>query len=120
MDLLKAQELVDERITAEIANMNGKWGPVSDRTDITQGQFFEAAMAQGDALYDRRNGIEGSFDDEPEIYPQQWEGFRDYGSDFANLAVMAAFCQQEMLRLALSGEDTTRLDRPVEALEEVA
>jgi hypothetical protein len=111
LDFLDATNLVEESITAEIANMNAKWGPVSQRTDILDGQFFEAMLAQADATFDRRNGEPDAFDVPPEVFPQNWSGFRDYGSDFANLAVIAAYAQQEMLRLAMFGQDTTRLSR---------
>ncbi len=68
-------------------------------------------MAQLDALFDRQNNEPGAFDSPPEIFPQDWSGFRDYGSDVANLVVAVAFLTQEIKRKLIAGEDHTRLAR---------
>ena len=87
MDVFEAERLTDELISAELAKQNQMWGRMNERADISQGQLFHAGIAQIDALFDRQNGEPDAFASPPEIYPQDWSGFRDYGSDIANLVV---------------------------------
>lgn len=95
----------------EMIRQNRMWGPTSERSDVAQGQLMRAGMAQLVSLGARQNGNELAFVVTPGIYPQDWSGFRDYGSDVANLAVAAAFLLQEMARKIQAGEDRTRLSR---------
>lgn len=111
MDITQAAQTADELVSAEISLQNEKWGDLNERADATKRQLMHAAMAQLDALFDRHCGVEDAFDSPPEIYPEDWKGFRDYGSDVANLVVAAAFLLQEIKRLVYLGEDTTRTSR---------
>ena len=111
MDVFEAEVLADELISAELAKQGQTFGPMAKRTDILNGEFQHAGMAQLDALFDRQNGEPGAFDSPPEIYPQDWSGFRDYGSDVANLVVAVAFLTQEIKRKLIADEDYTRLAR---------
>src|SRR5579864_2622622 len=107
-----AGALADEIIAKEVAGQDKMWGLANDRADSSQGQLLKAGIAQGVALIYRREGHTDAFTDgKPEFYPADWSGFRDYGSDVANLAVVAAFVRQEMKRLIANGADTTRLSR---------
>ena len=81
MDVFEAEVLADELISAELAKQGQTFGPMAKRTDILNGEFQHAGMAQLDALFDRQNGEPGAFDSPPEIYPQDWSDFRDHGSD---------------------------------------
>jgi hypothetical protein len=113
LDILEAERLADRLIATEIAKQDELWGKLNERPDTSKGQLMRAGMAQLDALYDRHNGAEDSFDpnDAPMIYPEDWSGFRDYGSDMANLVVTKSFLPQEVKRKLLNGEDHTRLAR---------
>ena len=46
-----------------------------------------------------------------ELFPADWGGFRDYGSDIANLAVVGAYVENEIKRRLLNGESTYRAPR---------
>jgi hypothetical protein len=111
LDVLEAQRLAEELITAELAKMNQMWLGVDQRTDVDNGELFCAGVAQLDAVFDRRNGEPAAFDSPPEIYPEDWSGFRSYGADVPNIVVGIAFLTQEIVRLLVNGEDYTRLAR---------
>jgi hypothetical protein len=111
LDVLEAERLADELITAELAKQNQMWGRTNERVDVSKGELFHAAMAQQDALWCRQLGDKDAFDDAPLIYPEGWSGFRDYGSDVANLVVAIAFLTQEVKRKLMNGEDYTRTSR---------
>jgi hypothetical protein len=108
---LVAGERADELIATEVAGQDVMWGAANERADSSQGQLLAAGLAQLEALRVRRDGREDAFDYVPPVYPHDWSGFRDYGSDVANLVVAAAFLRQEIKRLIASGADTTRLRR---------
>lgn len=95
----------DELIASEVARQNAMWGPENERADATQGQLLEAGMAQLEATYAE------DFSEVPFIYPDDWSGFRDYGTPIANLVVAAAFIRQEIARRLRLGEDYTRKSR---------
>lgn len=78
---------------------------------LHEGQLLRAGLAQLEALLLRRDGEADAFGAAPNIYPADWSGFRDYGSDVANLAVAAAYIRQEIKRLIAQGADTTRTSR---------
>lgn len=101
----------DRIITGEIERQDAMWGVANERADSAKGQLFRAALAQQIALHNKIIGIPAAFDKAPAVYPSDWSGFRDYGSDVANLAVAAAFIRQEIKRLIASGADTTRKSR---------
>jgi hypothetical protein len=111
MDVFEAERLTDELISAELAKQNQMWGRLNERTDVANGELMHAGMGQLDALFDRQNGGDDAFEDAPAIYPEGWSGFRDYGSDVANLVVGVAFLTQEIKRKLLAGEDYTRIAR---------
>ncbi|ARQ95284.1 hypothetical protein [Bradyrhizobium phage BDU-MI-1] len=111
MDVEAAERLTDELITAELSKQNAMWGRTNERADISKGQLMHAGMAQLDALHERHLGVEEAFIESPLIYPEDWSGFRDYGSDVANLVVAVAFLTQEIKRKLMAGEDYTRTSR---------
>lgn len=114
MDHAEAGRKADEIIAKEVSGQDKMWGFANERTDSNNGQLLAAGLAQAHALYERR--VDGApIDDKnlPSCYPEGWSGFRDYGSDVANLAVAAAFIRQEMKRLIAAGADTTRTSRNV-------
>jgi hypothetical protein len=107
----QAGDNADAIIAGEVARQDKMWGVSNDRADSANGELLNAGIAQGFALLGKRNGDTTAFDAAPPIYPPEWSGFRDYGSDVANLAVIAAYVRQEMKRLIVAGADTTRKSR---------
>ena len=113
MDHAAAGREADKIIAGEVDRQDKMWGVANERTDSAKGQLLGAGLAQLEALYERRAGNLDAFKLPSTSYPNDWNGFRDYGSDVANLAVAAAFIRQEMKRLIASGADTTRTSRNV-------
>ena len=111
MDAIAAERAALDFITKELVRQNEMWGPANERVDVSNGELFQAGVGQLDAVFDRRNADETAFDEPPQIYPENWSGFRSYGGDFANIGVGVTFLIQEMKRLAMNGEDLTRLSR---------
>lgn len=107
----KAGLAADDIVSSEVARQDAMWGRVNERADISKGQLLSAGLAQLVALQERRDGEPDAFGTPPTEFPPDWSGFRDYGSDVANLAVAAAFIRQEMKRLIAAGADTTRKSR---------
>lgn len=108
----------DELIATEVAVQDRMWGDANERADSTDNQLIAAAAAQVSAIWaaltmpDEPGGREGAFEVAKEnYYPKDWDGFRDYGSNVANLVVAAAFIRSEIKRRILLGEDTTRAKR---------
>jgi hypothetical protein len=97
------------KVQAEMERQNRMWG--IGRPDHANGELTYAAIGQLVALADRQDGDETSFDKVPADFPPNWSGFRDYGSDIANLVVAAAWLQQEIARKLRAGEDDTRTSR---------
>lgn len=102
---VRAAQLADDFIAAECAKQDRP-----DRDPENTGQLMRAGMAQLDALYARRMK-QPAFHETPAIYPEGWSGFRDYGSDVANLVVACAFLRREITRLIASGASTDRNKR---------
>lgn len=104
-------------IAKEIEGQDKMWGATNDRADATLGQLLNAGLAQAVAIRDTRSEHQmanraGCFDNaKREFYPADWNGFRDYGSDVANLVVAAAFIEQEIKRLIADGASTYRAPR---------
>jgi hypothetical protein len=115
MDHFEAGRKADIFIAAEIGRQDRMWGVSNDRADSTKGQLFDAARAQLSGLATRRAGLYGAFDVVPPMYPDGWSGFRDYGSDVANIVVAIAYLRQEAKRLITGGADTTRTSRDPQA-----
>lgn len=114
MDIDTAERLADNLIFQEIAKQDKMWGRINERADTSKGQLLQAALAQAGATHNRINGDAAAFDTTPGIYPADWSGFRDYGSDIANLVVAIAYLRQEVKRKLLNGEDRTRTSRKPE------
>lgn len=112
MDVNEAGKKADELIAAEVALQDKMWGAANERADSSRGQLFRAGLAQQIALHNKTIGFPNAFDNPPPLYPADWSGFRDYGSDVANLVVAVAFLRQEIKRKISNGEDTTRAKRP--------
>jgi len=110
-DYITAAQDADAIIAGEVARQDQMWGVANERADSTQGQLLRAGLAQLEALLLRRDGEANTFGGAPNVYPADWSGFRDYGSDVANLAVAAAYIRQEIKRLIAQGADTTRTSR---------
>jgi len=111
MDITTAGHKADNLIFAEILKQDKMWGDANERADASQGQLLRAAIAQQYALLARQMGHDNAFDNPSTIYPADWSGFRDYGSDVANLVVAVAFLRQEIKRKIAAGESTERLAR---------
>lgn len=97
------------KVQAEMDRQNRMWG--IGRDDHTKGELMYAAMSQLEAVALRQDGEADAFNEPSHLYPENWSGFRDYGSDVANLVVAAAWIQQEIARKLRAGEDDTRLSR---------
>jgi len=100
----------DNLIAREVGRQNAIWGQTQSREDVGEGQLFDASLAHMMGSAAVRGGshymVGASF------YPPGWTGYRDYGSEVANLVVAAAFIRQEIKRLISEGADTTRKPRP--------
>lgn len=111
---ISAGAKADELIAGEVAIQDKMWGIGNDRADAVKGQMQDSAMAQIGVVALKRQGVSSEvavrlcYDD---FYPKDWDGFRDYGSDVANLVVAAAYLRNEIKRKIGAGEDTTRLKR---------
>jgi hypothetical protein len=102
----------DMLIQGEVERQDRMWGVTNDRADVKHGQMTRAAAAQLEALMRRQtSGLSISSEHPPAVYPEDWSGFRDYGSDIANLVVGAAYLRQEIKRKLRAGESTERLSR---------
>ncbi len=118
VDYIEAGQKADELIAREVAGQDKMWGVANERTDSQSGQLLKAGLSQMLALQARRDDPEKKWADrfcstDRLPYPSDSGGFRDYGSDVANLVVAAAFIRQEIKRLIANGADTTRLSRTV-------
>jgi hypothetical protein len=113
-DLTAAGLLADQLIASEVTIQDKMWGEGNDRADALKGQMQDAAMAQIGVVVLKRQGAPSETAVnlcKEEFYPSDWDGFRDYGSDVANLAVAAAYCRSEIKRKIAAGEDTHRAKR---------
>jgi hypothetical protein len=111
MEQADAGEQADILIETEVSIQDRMWGDANERADSENNQLLAAGLAQLIALNYRVHGDTGAFDTVPSVYPEGWDGFRDYGSNVANLVVAAAFIRSEIKRRILLGEDTTRAKR---------
>lgn len=106
-----ARELID----AEIAKQDAMWGDMNERADVSNGQLLAAGIAQAHAVRlaseNPEMRAEMFLDAQEAFYPQDWSGFRDYGSDIANLVVAAAYIHNEIKRRLLMGESHYRAPR---------
>jgi hypothetical protein len=115
MDVHAAASEAKSLVAAEVERQNAMWGDLNERADVAHGQLLFAAMAQGQLVLCRAHGGLSDEDALAEakvlFYPDDWSGFRDYGSEIANLAVMAAYIENEIKRRLLKGESTYRAPR---------
>ena len=100
----------DTLIDIEVERQDQLWGAAQDRKDVGDGQLFDAAFAHFVGISSERAGLPHTLGFG--FYPEEWTGYRHYGSEVANLVVAAAFIRQEIKRLLLEGADTTRTPRP--------
>jgi len=110
-DFASAGQTADSLILNEIERQDKMWGVANERADTSNGELLLASLAQAIAVGAKRDGMTDAFDSPPDVYPKDWSGFRDYGSEVSNLVVAAAFLRQEIKRLIASGADTTRTSR---------
>jgi len=113
-DAIEAGYLADKLIASEVAIQDKMWGVGNDRADATAGQMADAAMAQIGVVALKSRGVSSDVavaHCKDDFYPKDWDGFRDYGSDVANLVVAAAFLRSEIKRKLAAGEDYTRAKR---------
>jgi hypothetical protein len=101
----------DRLVNAEVQNQNRMWGPTYERADSNNRELMLAGISQLVALDMKQRGDKAAFSVPPLGYPETWSGFRDYGSDIANLVVAAAFLHQEIARKLRAGEDYIRTPR---------
>ncbi|SHG90831.1 hypothetical protein [Bradyrhizobium erythrophlei] len=110
----EAAELSRQLVDGEVLLQTKMWGETNDRADISQGQLMGAALAQIYAvgITEFSDTRESAFDQaEMEFFPADWGGFRDYGSDIANLVVAAAYLRNEIKRRLMNGESSHRAPR---------
>lgn len=100
-------DIVRDAIDGELARQDRMWGNLNQRADISNKQLLRAGAASLDTA------MVGPFSATPDIYPKDWSGWRDYGSEFSNLGVAVAFLTQRMRQLVREGESTFRASRDV-------
>lgn len=110
-----ADRLADALIEAEVAKQDDMWGDANERSDASKSQMLDAATAHCVAVrvteiggVDRSSAFQRAGE---QIYPKDWSGFRDYGSDVANLVVAAAYLRNEIKRRIRNGDSTYRAPR---------
>jgi hypothetical protein len=118
----RADSLIGDEV--RLQEQDKMWGLSNDRADVTKDQMIRAATAQVIIVVEkgeiRRTHIDNTNlimdkrmpalleDIRETVFPPGWSGFRDYGSDIANLVVAAAYLRQEIKRRIMLGEDETR------------
>lgn len=107
------QPYAQDLIAAEVERQDAMCGASNERADVSGGQMMEAATAHiiFVAQCDGGDEREKVLADTAEFYPEDWSGFRDYGSNVANLVVAAAFLQQEIKRRLARGDSYDRKSR---------
>jgi hypothetical protein len=114
---ITAGRRADKLIAGEVQLQDAIWGVANDRANVRGGEMLLAATAQL-TLVRAKAVVRPELWPEVErqclrnIYPKDWTGFRDYGSDIANLVVAGAYIRQEIKRKLMLGEDATRSSRP--------
>lgn len=106
----KAMELTRSEVNVQMK----MWGKNNERADSVKREMMAAAMAQLDLVAIKSAGLrsrEAVKIAKADFYPENWDGFRDYGTDVANLQVAAAFLISEMARLLIAGQDFERAKR---------
>jgi hypothetical protein len=107
-------------IDTEMMKQDQMWGVANERADVSKQQLMKAASAQIILVGKReQDGIVPGSEQEQQlvefvrqmVYPEDWDGFRSYGSAIANLVVAAAYLQQEIKRRIAAGESLERTSR---------
>jgi hypothetical protein len=115
MDVKEAASLARNLIDSELLLQNKMWGDTNDRADISKGQLLHAAQAQTELVNStayERMGDESALEfAKSRHYPKDWSGFRNYGSNVANLVVAAAYLQNEIKRRLMNDETSYRAPR---------
>lgn len=128
-----AGDLADGLIRTEIQVQDMMWGDANERADTSKGQLLAAGITQAFAVQSEAGRQRALRDNNPldpmlplakmhtredvftaarnTFYPPKWNGFRDYGSDVANLVVAAAYIRNEIKRRIADGESITRSKR---------
>ena len=108
-----AGDIADTLIEMEVSIQDKMWGDANERADAAGNQMTHAAVAQLVLAAAKHSGVpsETATKVARDFYPTDWDGFRDYGSNIANLVVAAAFIRSEIKRRILLREDTTRTKR---------
>jgi hypothetical protein len=120
MDIQAAAALADDLIATEVSKQDKMWGDANNRADATKGQLLRAGLAQTYAIFETMVGGSSQPRDvafrmaSHAYYPKDWTGFRDYGSDIANLVVAAAYLRSEIKRRLVNGESIYRAPRPAD------
>ena len=111
---VNGQYVIDDVLREMIVQLK-MWG--ADRADNQSDELIGASIASAAAIHYARlstSSRENCFADAKSLfYPRNWspDAFRDYGSDYANLAVAAAYLLNQMLIMRTKGEDMTRSKR---------
>lgn len=110
----EAQAITRRLVDVEFAVQCKMWDEENGRADSAKGELMSGAMTALDLIALKRAGLASSTAVKiaaADFYPENWSGFRDYGSDVANLVVANAFILSEITRLVALGADRTRLSR---------
>lgn len=115
-DAAKQGAIADTLIASEVNTQDKMWGDANERADSMKGQLLGAALAQAQAIHSvmayPHDTRKASFEiARLNYYPKDWGGFRDYGSDIANLVVAAAYIRNEIKRRLIKGESYHRAAR---------
>lgn len=112
-DIAANLEAARALINAEIDKQIAMWGASNERADADNGELLQAGIAQLEGLYYKLDSGEWPAWT-PEVYPKTWGGYRDYGSNVANLVVAVAFLTNEAARRIGNAESTWRKPRTPE------
>lgn len=130
LDLMSTRQLADspfvgnpneafakalDLVRGEVAVQMRMWGQHNERADAKDRELMRASMAQLDLIFIKAAGLrsrEAIKIAKEDFYPENWNGFRDYGTDVANLQVAAAYLVSEIALKLISGEDFARAPRP--------
>lgn len=117
-NITAAAAFARELIAAEVAIQDRMWESDNGRADCQESELMRAAMASLDVValkeigkLESHTAVKIAQDD---FYPENWSGFRDYGTKIANLVVAAAFIQNQIKLELYKGEDWTRAKRQPE------
>lgn len=111
---IRAGLKADALLAAEAVIQDKMWGVDNNRADALNGELRLAAMAQLMLVTLQTDGTPTDAaiaTAKAAFYPENWDGFRDYGTRVANLVVAGAFIRSEIKRLIAAGEPFDRSNR---------